>query len=54
MRRVLTQVAHAAVQSKGSMFEIAYRKMVGRLGHNKTIWAPIDYAGSSGRFCIKG
>ncbi len=39
MRRVLTQVAHAAVQSKGSMFEIAYRKMVGRLGHNKTIWA---------------
>ena len=39
MRRVLTQVANAAVKSKGSVFEIAYRKMVGRLGHNKAIWA---------------
>ncbi len=39
MRRVLTQVANAAVQSKGSVFEIAYRKMVGRLGHDKAIWA---------------
>ena len=39
MRRVLTQVAHAAVKSKGSVFQILYRKMVVRLGHNKTIWA---------------
>jgi hypothetical protein len=39
MRRVLTQVANAAVKSKGSVFQILYRKMVVRLGHNKTIWA---------------
>jgi transposase len=39
MRRVLTQVANATVKSKGSVFEIAYRKIVGRLGHNKAIWA---------------
>lgn len=39
MRRVLAQVANAAVKSKGSLFQILYRKMVVRLGHNKTIWA---------------
>jgi len=39
MRRVLTQVANAAVKRKGSVFQILYRKMVVRLGHNKTIWA---------------
>jgi transposase len=39
MRRVLAQVANAAVKSKGSVFQILYRKMVVRLGHNKTIWA---------------
>ena len=39
MRRVLTQVANAAVNSKGSVFQNSYRKMVPRLGHNKAIWA---------------
>lgn len=39
MRRVLTQVAHAATKSKGSIFESLYRRWVARLGHNKTIWA---------------
>jgi transposase len=39
MRRVLTQVANAAVKSNGSIFQILYRKMVARLGHNKAIWA---------------
>jgi transposase len=38
-RRVLTQVANAAVKSKGSVFHNAYKKLVVRLGHNKTIWA---------------
>jgi hypothetical protein len=33
MRRVLTQVANAAVKSKGSVFQILYPKMVVRLGH---------------------
>jgi transposase len=39
MRRVLTQVANAAVKSKGSVFEATYRKLVVRLGHKKAIWA---------------
>jgi transposase len=39
LRRVLTQVANAAVKSKGSVFEAAYRKLVVRMGHNKAIWA---------------
>src|SRR5437867_7747240 len=39
MRRVLTQVANAAVKSKGSVFQSLYRKLVTRLGHGKAIWA---------------
>jgi transposase len=37
MRRVLNQVANAAVKRKGSIFEILYRRLVPRMGHNKTI-----------------
>ena len=39
MRRILNQAAHAAVKHKGSIFEIVYRRLVLRLGHNKTIGA---------------
>jgi transposase len=39
MRRVLNQVANAAVKTKGSVFEAVYRRSVMRLGHNKAIWA---------------
>jgi transposase len=39
MRRILNQAANAAVQHKGSIFEIVYRRLVPRLGHNKTIGA---------------
>jgi len=39
MRRVLDQVANAAVKTKGSVFEALYRRLVTRLGHYKTIWA---------------
>ena len=39
MRRVLNQVANAAVKSKGSVFQAVYRRLVTRLGHNKAIWA---------------
>ena len=39
MRRILNQAAHAAVQQKGSIFEIVYRRFVPRFGHNKTIGA---------------
>ena len=37
MRRILNQAANAAVKHKGSIFEILYRRLVARLGHNQTI-----------------
>ena len=39
MRRILNQAANAAVMHKGSIFEIVYRRLVPRLGHNQTIGA---------------
>jgi hypothetical protein len=39
LQRILTQLANAAVRAKGSVFEIAYRKLVARMGRNKAIWA---------------
>ena len=39
MRRVLNQCANAAVRVKGSIFEIVYRRLAPRLGHNQTIGA---------------
>ena len=39
MRRILNQAANAAVKHKGSVFEIVYRGLLLRLGHNKTIGA---------------
>jgi len=39
MRRVLNQVANAAVKTKGSVFQSLYRRLLPRLGHNKAIWA---------------
>jgi len=39
MRRVLNQAANAAVKTKGSLFEIVYRRLVPRLGHAQAIGA---------------
>lgn len=39
MRRILNQCANAAVKAKGTIFEIVYRRLVSRLGHNQTIGA---------------
>ena len=39
MRRILNQAANAAVKAKGTIFEIVYRRLVPRLGHNQTIGA---------------
>lgn len=36
---LLHQVANAGARTKGSVFEIVYRRMVPRLGHNQTIGA---------------
>ena len=35
MRRILNQCANAAIRTKGSIFEIVYRRLVPRLGHNQ-------------------
>src|SRR5712664_1237738 len=39
MRRILNQAANSAAKTKGSIFEIVYRRSVPRLGHNQTIGA---------------
>ncbi len=39
MRRVLNQAANAAVKTKGSIFEVVYRRLVPRLGHAQAIGA---------------
>ena len=39
MRRLLNQVANAAARTKGSIFEIVYRRSVPRLGHQQAIGA---------------
>jgi transposase len=39
MRRLLNQSAHAAVKTKGSIFELLYRRFVVRLGHAQAIGA---------------
>jgi len=39
MRRILNQAANAAVKTKGSIFEVLYRRCVPRLGHNQAIGA---------------
>ena len=37
MRRILNQTANAAARTKGSIFDIVYRRSVTRLGHNQAI-----------------
>jgi transposase len=39
MRRLLNQAANAAVKTKGSIFELVYRRLVRRLGHAQAIGA---------------
>ena len=39
IRRLLNQAANAAARTKGSIFEIVYRRSVPRLGHNQAIGA---------------
>ncbi len=51
MRRILNRAANAAAKSKGTIFEIVYRRLVSRLGHNQTIGA-IAHRLSSGSFSI--
>ena len=39
IRRVLCQVAQAAVRTKNSHLQVVFKKLVGRLGYTKAVWA---------------
>jgi transposase len=39
MRRLLNQAAQAAVKTKGSIFEVTFRRLLPRLGYKQAIWA---------------
>src|SRR5271166_1902025 len=39
MRRVLTEAAQAAVRTKGSHFQVVFRRLLPRLGYKAAIWA---------------
>jgi transposase len=39
MRRLLNQLAHAAVKKDGCCFQILFRRWLPRLGYKKAIWA---------------
>jgi len=39
MRRVLTEVAQAAVKAKGSHFQVVFRRLLPRLGYKQALWA---------------
>jgi len=39
MRRRLNQAAQAAVKTKGSIFEVTFRRLLPRLGYKQAIWA---------------
>jgi transposase len=39
MRRILNQVAHAAVRSNGTHFQAVFRRLLPRLGYQSAIWA---------------
>jgi transposase len=39
MRRLLDQLAHAAVRKEGTLMQIVFRRLSARMGYNKAIWA---------------
>jgi hypothetical protein len=39
MRRLLNQLAHAAVMKDGSHVQVVFRRLLPRLGYQKAIWA---------------
>ena len=39
MRRLLDQLAHAAVRKEGTQLQLLFRRLSARLGYNKAIWA---------------
>lgn len=41
LRRVLTEVAQAAVKAKGSHWQIVFRRLLPRLGYKQALWAVV-------------
>ena len=42
LRRVLTEVAQAAVKTKGSHFQAEFRRLLPRLGYKQALWALVN------------
>ena len=42
---MLNQAAHAAVAKKGRHFQVAFRRLLPRLGYHSAIWAVADRLG---------
>jgi transposase len=42
LRRVLTEVAQAAVKTKGSHFQAEFRRLLPRLGYKQALWAMVN------------
>ena len=41
LRRILTEVAQAAVKAKGSHYQIVFRRLLPRLGYKQALWAVV-------------
>lgn len=41
LRRVLTEAAQAAVKTKGSHFQVVFRRLLPRLGYKQALWAVV-------------
>ena len=39
MRRLLTQLARAAVRKEGTHLQLIFRRLAGRMPYNKALWA---------------
>ena len=39
VRRILTEAAQAAVKTKGSHFQVVFRRLLPRLGYQQALWA---------------
>jgi transposase len=43
MRRILTEVAHAAVNTKGSIFQIRFHRLLPKIGFKRALWATVHH-----------
>ena len=51
---MLNQAAHAAVAKKGRHFQVAFRRLLPRLGYHSAIWAVADRLGCVQKILYQG